>query len=679
MSEVERLLADELSSENLHGSALIRGRGVLDNQETLQEQVVLGERSLGNSQELHGREIGVVVSHPPEGSAITLERISSSSVEYSKTPLSTGHLSTGPLSTGQISKGHISTGLDQIDSGTLHGEAPLLSEPAIFAPKATGQNALSTLSALGTRPLADIWNEVISALNQRFDRRVVSGWLKPLQPVKIDRTPQHARVVIRTPNKFVAEHVHHHYRTALTQAFSTALQLSSITIELEVGALDGTLPKGASNSFQAGGFQAGGIAEQILRQKLDGQKFDIQGSVKTEGQTSVQEPSIARQRRETLRSDNKPGDTHSIPPQVEQKEQASDSRTARTTYRPAVERRGSSETNLNPRYNFSNFVIGNCNQFAHAAALQVSENLGSTYNPLFIYGGVGLGKTHLVNSIGNAAVRRGKQVLMVSSESFVNELISALRANRMQEFKHKFRSLDLLIIDDVQFMIGKERTQEEFFHTFNELHQKHKQIILTSDKLPQELTGVEERLRTRFASGLSCDLQQPDFETRVAILTKKAEMAGIAVDRDVAELLSERVSSNIRELEGALTRLLALSTLRNEPLSRLLAEEAVKGYAPRTKPDLTTEYIQRFIAERYGVSISDLLGKRRTQNIAQTRQLAMYLCRRLTGCSYPEIGALFGGRDHSTVIHAFRVMEERMQTDEAFQKEIDKLLNEFNS
>jgi chromosomal replication initiator protein len=268
---------------------------------------------------------------------------------------------------------------------------------------------------------------------------------------------------------------------------------------------------------------------------------------------------------------------------------------------------------------------------------------------------------------------------MISSESFVNELISSLRANRMQEFKQKFRSLDLLIIDDIQFMIGKERTQEEFFHTFNELHQKHKQIILTSDKLPQELIGVEERLRTRFASGLSCDLQPPDFETRVAILSKKAEMAGVSVNRDIAELLSERVSSNIRELEGALTRLLALSSLRNEPLSRVLAEEAVKGYAPRTKPDITTEYIQRFVSEKYGVSISDLLGKRRTQNIAQTRQLAMYLCRRLTGCSYPEIGALFGGRDHSTVIHAFRVMEEKMQEDAAFKTDIDKLLNDFNS
>ena len=326
------------------------------------------------------------------------------------------------------------------------------------SPKKTPVTSSLTGGPLGARPLPEVWSDVIESLNHRFDRRVVSGWLKPLVLLKIDRSAQHARVVIRTPNKFVAEHVHHHYRTALTQAFSTALQLSSITIELDVSA-------GSALASPASALQIGGVVERIVRQKQD-------SSDKIQGGTE----------------------------RVAQKETASKD-SSRNTYRQPVERKSSSEHNLNPRYNFSNFVIGNCNQFAHAAALQVSENLGSTYNPLFIYGGVGLGKTHLVNSIGNAAVRRGKQVLMISSESFVNELISSLRANRMQEFKQKFRSLDLLIIDDIQFMIGKERTQEEFFHTFNELHQKHKQIILTSDKLPQELVGVEERLRTRFASG----------------------------------------------------------------------------------------------------------------------------------------------------------------------------------
>jgi chromosomal replication initiator protein len=451
--------------------------------------------------------------------------------------------------------------------------------------------------------LSAVWSDVLKLLEDRLDNRIVGGWLKPLLVSRIDRSSQHAKIVLRTPNRFVAEHVHHHYRTALTQAFCTALQLPSVTVDLEISAGEA--------------LQAGGIASSILQKKAP--------------VTRASSPS-----------------------------------------------KQSFESNLNPRYNFSNFVIGSCNQFAHAAALQVAENLGSTYNPMFIYGGVGLGKTHLVNAIGNASIRRGKQVLMVSSESFVNELISALRSNRMQDFKTKFRSLDLLIIDDVQFMIGKERTQEEFFHTFNELHQRHKQIILTSDKLPQELTGLEERLRTRFSSGLSADLQPPDFETRVAILIKKAESTNIHLDREVAGLVADRVSTNIRELEGALTRLLALSSLKNAPISLSLAEEAVRGYSPRSKPDVTTEYIQRTIAERYGVSISDLLGKRRTQNIANTRQIAMYLCRRLTGCSYPEIGALFGGRDHSTVIHAFRVIDERIQVEERFRAEIDALISELD-
>jgi len=453
------------------------------------------------------------------------------------------------------------------------------------------------------RPVSEVWTGVLKLLEDKLDKRIVGGWLKPLLVTKIDRSSQHARIVLKTPNRFVAEHVQHHYRTALTQAFCTVLQLPSVTVELEISAGEA--------------FQAGGVAQNIVQKKS----------------LEVKEAKRSKQ---------------------------------------------NFEPNLNPRYNFSNFVIGGCNQFAHAAALQVAENLGTTYNPLFIYGGVGLGKTHLVNAIGNASLRRGKQVLMISSESFVNELISSLRSNRMQEFKTKFRSLDLLIIDDVQFMIGKERTQEEFFHTFNELHQRHKQIILTSDKLPQELTGLEDRLRTRFASGLSADLQPPDFETRVAILTKKAEGAGILLDRDVASLISERVSTNVRELEGALTRLLALSSLRNEPISKEIAEEAVRGYSPRIKPDITTEYIQRTIAEKYGVSISDLLGKRRTQNIAHTRQIAMYLCRRLTGCSYPEIGALFGGRDHSTVIHAFRVIDELLRDDTKFRSEIDKLINDLD-
>lgn len=317
-------------------------------------------------------------------------------------------------------------------------------------------------------------------------------------------------------------------------------------------------------------------------------------------------------------------------------------------------------TNLNVNYNFSNFVIGNCNQFAHAACLKVSESPGTSYNPLLIYGGVGLGKTHLANAIGNAASRRKKKVLLASSETFVSELITSLKTNSMDRFKSKFRSLDILIIDDIQFLIGKERTQEEFFHTFNELYGKQKQIIITSDKLPQDLIGLEERLRTRFASGLSVDLQAPDFETRVAILSKKAEANGIGIPSEVARIIANRIDTNVRELEGALTRLQALCSLLGEAPSVEIAQKVIDTIAPSRSRELTTDAIKQAVARQFNVSINDLTGKRRTQNIALARQVAMYLCRKHTARSFPEIGALFGGRDHSTVIHAIKAVNDKL-------------------
>ena len=337
---------------------------------------------------------------------------------------------------------------------------------------------------------------------------------------------------------------------------------------------------------------------------------------------------------------------------------------------PQREEAGYSATNLNPKYNFSNFVVGGCNQFAHAVSLQVAENLGSNYNPLFVYGGVGLGKTHLANAIGNAARRRKKKVLLISSESFVTELISSLRSNNMERFKNKFRSLDLLVVDDIQFIIGKERTQEEFFHTFNELYNRHKQIIVTCDKVPQELTGLEERLRTRFACGVSADLQAPDFETRVAILDKKAQGYSLPLPKQVAELLAEQIDTNVRELEGALNRLHAMCAMQKCEATLDLAAEVIKSISPSVKKEITTDLIQKVVAERYNVSMHDILGKRRTHNIAFARQVAMYLCREHTGCSYPELGALFGGRDHSTVIHARKVIADKISRDASFQDEL---------
>lgn len=321
--------------------------------------------------------------------------------------------------------------------------------------------------------------------------------------------------------------------------------------------------------------------------------------------------------------------------------------------------------NLIPKYNFENFVIGTSNQFAHAACMAVANQPGEHYNPLFIYGGVGLGKTHLVNAIGHRATaqRPNLKVVYLSSESFMNELISSLRRDRMDEFKKKFRNVDVLIVDDVQFIAGKERTQEEFFHTFNSLYESHKQIVITSDKFPKEIPGIEDRLRNRFEWGLIADIQSPDMETRVAILQKKAEIEGVPLPHEVAIFLASNIDSNVRELEGSLTRLGAFSSLTKTPITVEFAKEVLSHNLKSAERDVTVESIQKTICDYFNIKIGDLKAKRRTQNIALPRQVAMYLCRKHTETSFPTIGDKFGGRDHSTVIHASKTIEKRIKDD----------------
>lgn len=335
--------------------------------------------------------------------------------------------------------------------------------------------------------------------------------------------------------------------------------------------------------------------------------------------------------------------------------------------------------NLSVRYTFESFVVGASNQFAHAASLAVANKPGVHYNPLFIYGGVGLGKTHLVNAIGNQAVKQNGhlKVLYLSSESFMNELIGSLRRDKMDEFKTKFRNIDVLILDDIQFIAGKERTQEEFFHTFNSLYDAHKQIILTSDKFPKEIPGLEDRLRNRFEWGLIADIQAPDMETRVAILQKKADELDVQLPQEIAVFLATHISSNVRELEGALTRLSAFSSMTKAPLTVDLTKEVLRNILRDTRPELTIEGIQKAICDYYNVKIGDLKAKRRTQSIALPRQVAMYLCRKHTDTSFPGIGAKFGGRDHSTVIHASKTIEQRIKDDPQMQITIEKLERTF--
>lgn len=331
--------------------------------------------------------------------------------------------------------------------------------------------------------------------------------------------------------------------------------------------------------------------------------------------------------------------------------------------------------NLNSRYTFETFVLGSSNQFASAAAAAVANNPATTYNPLFIYGGVGLGKTHLVNAVGNAILKKNPEmkVCYYTSEKFMNELINSLRYAKMDEFRTKFRSMDVLLIDDVQFIAGKERTQEEFFHTFNALYDSHKQIVVTSDKFPKEIPGLEERLRSRFEWGLIADIQAPDLETKQAILKMKAEHNGIDLPQEVAFFLASSVSSNIRELEGYLVRIGAYASLTSTPISLGMAQEVLKDILVEKRRELTVEEIQKMVANHYSLKISDLKSAKRLKALVLPRQIAMYLSRQLTSCSYPEIGERFGGKDHSTIIHAIKKIEKVMDEDYQLRSVINTL------
>jgi chromosomal replication initiator protein len=330
---------------------------------------------------------------------------------------------------------------------------------------------------------------------------------------------------------------------------------------------------------------------------------------------------------------------------------------------------------LVPHYTFENFVVGPSNQLAHAAARAIANNPGAVYNPVFIYGTTGVGKTHLVNAIGHAVFARNPsaKVVYLSSEAFVNELISCLRHQRMEEFKKRFRKVDVLIVDDVQFLAGRERTQEEFFHTFNTLHEARRQIVLTSDKFPKDIADLEERLRNRFEWGLTVDIQAPDTETRLAIIQQKAEAEGFSLTPDVAEYIANEVVSNVRELEGALTRLGAHASLGNRAISLDFAQDVLRPLFGQRVKEPTIEDVQRTVCEHYGLTINDLKSKRRTQNLVVPRQIAMFLTRKLVNASYPMIGEQFGGRDHSTVIHAQSAITQRQAANPALRATIERL------
>ncbi|WP_142413715.1 chromosomal replication initiator protein DnaA [Hathewaya massiliensis] len=354
-----------------------------------------------------------------------------------------------------------------------------------------------------------------------------------------------------------------------------------------------------------------------------------------------------------------------------------DKNPANKTYKKNITISDEILTTLNPKYTFNSFVIGNSNRFAHAASLAVAEAPAKAYNPLFIYGGVGLGKTHLMHAIGHYILQNNSKskVVYVTSEKFTNELINSIKDDKNEEFRNKYRNVDVLLIDDIQFIAGKERTQEEFFHTFNALHEANKQIILSSDRTPKEIPTLEDRLRSRFEWGLITDIQPPDFETRIAILKKKADVDNLNIDNEVMVYIANKIKSNIRELEGALIRVVAYSSLTNKQINVDLAAEALKDIiSNKQSKQITIDLIQDVVCNYYNLKMEDLKSARRTRNIAFPRQIAMYLCRNLTDMSLPKIGEEFGGRDHTTVIHAYDKISDNVKKDENLEDIINELI-----
>ncbi len=335
---------------------------------------------------------------------------------------------------------------------------------------------------------------------------------------------------------------------------------------------------------------------------------------------------------------------------------------------------------LNPKYTFDTFVVGNSNQLAHAASRKVAENPGFSYNPLFIYGGVGLGKTHLLNAIGNWVIDNdsSKAICYLSSEQFINEVVHSLRNDRMSEFKQKYRNLDILLIDDIQFIANKAATQEEFFHTFNALYEKQRQIVISSDRAPFEIPDITNRLRSRFSMGLIVDVQIPDVETKMAIIYKKAEKEGISIPEDVAYLLATKIKSNIREIEGCLIKLGAYSSLTRIPISLDMAKSVLKELISDDEKPVTVEMIQKVVCEYFGLKVQDIRSKKRTKDLANARQLAMYLSRKYTKLSLSEIGDFFGGKEHATVIHACKQIESKRVSEEEVNRAIENIKKRLN-
>jgi chromosomal replication initiator protein len=458
----------------------------------------------------------------------------------------------------------------------------------------------------------NVWGDILHSLGTRLNQQTLETWFHPIRLEQLDSAQQ--RLCLRAPNQVVKDWVVSNYFDLLNQSL-TELRMSGYSVRWIVD----TAPAGQAELYA----------------EPNGDVIGLKASASDTVELNEPPPTIL---------------PHSLSDHPD-------------------------EPSLSSKYTYESFVVGTCNQFAHAASMAVAESPGRTYNPLFLYGGVGLGKTHLMHACGHAIKARNHHLKLcyISSEKFMNDLINAIRYDKTQTFREKYRSVDVLLIDDVQFIAGKERTQEEFFHTFNALYDQQKQIVISSDCPPREIPTLEERLHSRFEWGLIADIEPPDLETKIAILKRKGDLIGVAIPDDVALFIASRVKSNVRELEGSLIRLIAISSLRGEPISKSLAQDAIRNIVKEEEAGVTAQQIQKLVASTYKLSLEELLSKNNARHISHPRQIAMYLCKHLTKHSYPEIGRLFGGKHHTTVIHSVEKIESLVASDETLQRLISEL------
>ena len=521
-----------------------------------------------------------------------------------------------------------------------------------------------------------VWNACLEIIRDNIPRQSFRTWFGPLRAIALETEGDLRKLTVQLPSRFYYEWIEEHYHVLLRKTIVKVLGAQGrlfykVVIEkddAETG-YEGTsvgLPPNAAARPQPSARPAPPPPSAPPTRSADGAAPDGRpgGADRVPGLRPVR-PAVPSGAVGGSTSGGRP--TPSVAP--------APVAALHPFALPGIER-PTVESNLNPGYVFDRFIEGGCNRLARSAAVAISQQPGSTsFNPFLIYGGVGLGKTHLIQAIGNHARAAGKvqSVLYVSSERFTTEFVQAIKGNRAAEFSLFYRSIDLLIVDDIQFFAGKERTQEEFFHVFNALHQSGKQIVLSSDRPPREIPDIEERLLSRFQWGLLADLQPPELETRIAILQRKAEDEGIEFDADILEFIAHNVRSNIRELEGALLRLLAHATLHRREVDLTLAKEVLRDLVRDARVNLTVEDIQRIVCEYFGIPEHLVRDKTRKREVVQARQVAMYFCKQLTAHALKEIGQRFGGRDHSTVIHAIQSVEDGIETDPRFRETLDEV------